>query len=73
MAKKPTARNEFVLFDVIYEDGSQRSNRRVPGDILGGLDGDDPAKAEIEAQDRAIAERSGLPPLAIKSLRRSGK
>ena len=73
MAKKPTPRNEFVFFDVIYEDGSQRSNRRVPGDILGGLDGDDPAKAEIEAQDRGIAEKSGMPPLSIKSIKRSKK
>jgi hypothetical protein len=73
MAKKPTPRNEFVFFDVVYEDGSQRSNRRVPADILGGLDGDDPAKAEIEAQDRAIAEKSGMPPLSIKSLKRSKK
>ena len=73
MAKKPTPRNEFVFFDVIYEDGSQRSNRRVPADILGGLDGDDPAKAEIEAQDRAIAEKSGMPPLAIKTIKRSKK
>jgi len=73
MAKKPTARNEFVSFDVVYEDGSQRSNRRVPGEILGGLDGDEPAKAEIEAQDRAIAERSGMPPLAIKTIMRSKK
>lgn len=72
MAKKPTARSEFVLFDVIYEDGSQRSNRRVSADLLGGLDGDEPARAEIEAQDRAIAERSGLPPLSIKTLKRSG-
>ena len=72
MAKKPTARSEFVLFDVIYEDGSQRSNRRVPAELLGGLDGDEPARAEIEAQDRAIAEKSGMPPLAIKSLKRSG-
>ena len=31
MAKKPTARQEVVMFDVVYEDGSQRSNRRVPG------------------------------------------
>jgi hypothetical protein len=73
MAKKPTPRNEFVFFDVIYEDGTQRSNRRVPADILGGLDGDEPAKAEIEAQDRAIAEKSGMPPLSIKSLKRSKK
>ena len=65
MAKKPTARNEFVLFDVIYEDGSQRSNRKVPAELLGGLDRDEPAKAEIEAQDRAIAEKSGMPPLAL--------
>ena len=73
MAKKPTARSEFVLFDVTYEDGSQRSNRKVPAELLGGLDADEPAKAEIEAQDRAIAEKSGMPPLAIKSIRRSGK
>jgi hypothetical protein len=72
MAKKPTPRSEFVLFDVVYEDGTQRSNRKVPAELLGGLDGDEPAKAEIEAQDRAIAEKSRLPPLAIKSIRRSG-
>jgi hypothetical protein len=73
MAKKPTARTEFVLFDVTYEDGSQRSNRKVEANLLGGLDGDEPAREAIEAQDRAIAEKSGMPPLAIKSLRRSGK
>ncbi len=73
MARKPTARTEFVLFDVIYEDGSQRSNRKVDASLLGGLDGDEPAKAAIEEQDRAIAEKSGQPPLAIKSLKRSGK
>jgi hypothetical protein len=72
MAKKPSPRAEFVLFNVVYEDGTQRSNRRVPADVLGGLDGDAPAKAEIEAQDRAIAEKSGLPPLGIKSLKRVG-
>lgn len=73
MAKKPTSRTESVLFDVIYEDGSQRSNRKVPGDLLGGLDGDEPAKTFIMEQDQAIAEKSGMPPLAIKTLRRSGK
>ncbi len=73
MAKKPTARTETVLFDVIYEDGSQRSNRRVPGELLGGLDGDEPARAFIEQQDREIAQKSGLPPLAIKTIKRSGK
>lgn len=73
MAKKPTARQEFVLFDVVYEDGSQRSNRKVPQDLLGGLDKDEPARAFIMEQDREIGEKSGLPPLAIKSLKRSGK
>ena len=73
MAKKPTARQEFVLFNVVYEDGSQKSNRKVPADILGGLDGDEPARASIMEQDREIAEKSGLPPLPIKSITRSGK
>ncbi len=73
MAKKPAARVEFVLFNVVYEDGSQRSNRRVPGELLGGLDGDEPARTFIMDQDRQIAERSGLPPLPIKTLIRSGK
>jgi hypothetical protein len=72
MARKPATRAEFALFDVFYEDGSQRSNRRVPSEILGGLDGDDPARAVIEEQDRLIAEKSGKPPLAVMSLRRSG-
>ena len=73
MAKKPTARQEFVLFNVVYEDGSQRSNRKVPAELLGGLDGDEPARAAIMEQDREIAEKSGLPPLQIKSLKRSDK
>ncbi len=73
MAKKPTARSEFVMFDVVYEDGSQRSNRKVPAEVLGGLDGDEPARTAIMDQDRAIAEKSGMPPLPIKSISRSGK
>ena len=72
MARKPASRAEFTLFDVVYENGSQRSNRRVPSDVLGGLDGDAPARGIIEEQDRLIAEKSGAPPLAVKSVRRSG-
>jgi hypothetical protein len=71
MARKPGSKSEYVFFDVIYDDGSQRSNRRVPKDILGGIDGDEPARAVIEEQDREIAERSGRPMAAIKELRRS--
>lgn len=54
MARKPGSRAEFVFFDVLYEDGSQRSNRRVPADILGGLEQDAPARTYIEEQDREI-------------------
>jgi len=71
MARKSEARAEFVFFDVLYEDGSQRSNRRVPSEILGGLDGDGPARDAIEEQDRVIAEKSGRPLPAIKHLWRS--
>lgn len=71
MPRKPSKKSEFVLFDVIYEDGSQRSNRRVPRDLLEGLDGDEPARALLEAQDQAIAEQSGRPMAAIKTVRRS--
>ena len=74
MATKPGSRpkNEFVFFDVVYEDGSQRSNRRVPSELLGGLEGDEPARGFIMEQDRDIAEKSGRPPLAIKEISRAG-
>jgi len=71
MARKPATRVEFTLFDVLYEDGSQRSNRRVPSRILGGPDGDAPARAVIEEQDRLVAEKSGTPALPVKSIYRS--
>lgn len=73
MARKPTVRTEFVLFDIVYEDGSQRSNRKVDASLLGGLDGDEPARTAIMEQDRAISEKSGVPPLKIVSIKRSGK
>ncbi len=72
MARRSPVRRveEFVLFDVLYEDGSRTSNRKVPGSELGGLDGDLPAKPYIEALDRQIAEISGKPRTSIKSLTR---
>jgi hypothetical protein len=69
--KKPTAKAEFVLFNVVYQDGSLSSNRRVPSSALDGLDGDAPARAIIEAQDREIAERSGIPRGPIKTIKRA--
>jgi hypothetical protein len=74
MAKKQQARpNGFVLFNVLYEDGTQSSNRKVPATELGGLDGDTTARALIEAQDRDIAEKSGRPRGRIKSISRARK
>jgi hypothetical protein len=71
MARKRATRAEFVLFDVFYEDGSQRSNRRVPSEIFGGIDGDAPARAAFEERDRLV-EKSGNPAVMVKSIRRSG-
>jgi hypothetical protein len=38
--------------------------------VLGGLDGDEPARALIEAQDQAIGLASGRPRGVIRSLAR---
>ena len=74
MAKKPgtNPKGELAFFDVVYEDGSQRSNRRVPAELVGGLDGDEPVRGYLLEQDREISEKSGRPPLAIKSISRIG-
>ena len=74
MAKKPgtNPKGEFAFFNVVYEDDSQRSNRRVPSELLGGLDGDEPARGYIMEQDRDIADKGGRPALAIKEISRTG-
>src|ERR1043166_1746976 len=74
MAKRrgTTPKKEFVFFNVLSEDGSQRTTRRVPAKLLGGLEKDEPARGFIIEQDREIAEKSGSAPLAIKSIRRVG-
>jgi hypothetical protein len=71
--KKERVDSSVVLFDVFYEDGSRASNRKVPGAILGGLDGDDPALTAIMDQDRRIADLSGKPPRSIQKVVRSGR
>lgn len=72
MPRKPGQNSEFVMFDVLYEDGTQRSNRKVPRALVGGIDGDKPAHGFLIEQDREIAEKSGKPPTKIKSINRSG-
>jgi hypothetical protein len=49
------------------------SNRKVPAGALGGLDGDQPARTFVVAQDREIGMVSGRPRGRIKSISRSRK
>ena len=69
MSKRPDTK--FVLFDVTYADGTRRSNRKVRSELLGGLDGDEPARTDIAAQDQRIADASGKPVPDIVTLARS--
>jgi hypothetical protein len=72
MAKKPTARTEFVFFNVTYEDGSQKSNRKVALEVVDDpYDGEGAIRKALEEQDRQISERSGLPPLMISKIVRA--
>jgi hypothetical protein len=71
MPRKPGLNSEFVMFDVVYEDGTQRSNRKVPRALTGSVDGDKPAHGFLIEQDREIAEKSGRPPAKIESIARS--
>ncbi len=73
MAPKKRILSSFVAFDVLYEDGSRSSNRKVPSLALAGLDGDEPAKSIIEAQDHEIGLASGRPRAPIKQVSRSGR
>jgi hypothetical protein len=68
---KRRAASNFILFDVIYADGSRRSNRKVPSSIVEESGGEKAVSAAIEAQDREIALVSGWPREAIRSLVRS--
>ncbi len=71
MAMKSRASTSFVMFDVVYQDGTRSSNRKVAATLLGGLDGDEPARGAVEAQDRDIAAASGRPRSDVKSIVRS--
>ena len=68
---KRRAASNFILFDVIYADGSRSSNRKVPSSIIEESGGENAVRAAIEALDREIALVSRRPRGAIKSLVRS--
>ena len=69
--RKRPVESEFVLFDVIYEDGTRSSNRKVATAELDKVDADASARAIIEAQDRKISQMSGRPRAPIKAITRS--
>jgi hypothetical protein len=73
MAKKKPQFAEFVLVNVLYEDGTQRSNRRVPRSELSGFDDDNDIKQSIEQQDQKIAAMSGQAPVRIKTISRASR
>jgi hypothetical protein len=69
--RRTPAETGFVLFDVVYESGAKSSRRRVPASAVGTYEGDAPVKTLIMAQDRKIAEVSGLDRGPIKTITRS--
>ncbi len=70
--KKQKTEDNFVFFDVTYEDGTKSSRRKINA---AGLDRDEIeafARTEIMTQDRRIAEMSGKERGSIKEMVRSG-
>lgn len=68
--KKEKAIPGFVMFDVIYEDGSKSSRRKISAAEIA-EHGDAHARTIVMDQDRKIAEMSGNRRGAIKSIERS--
>jgi len=65
--------SDYILFNILYEDGSQTSNRKIPITELTGTNEEQAAKAFIEAQDRKIAESAGVLRGAVKTVSRAEK
>ena len=72
MAKKTKSEpDNFVMFDVVYEDGSKSSRRKINAVGLQKDEIEDFARTEIMMQDRKIAEMSGKTRGNIKEISRS--
>jgi len=70
MAKKKPADDDFLVFNVVYQDGSLSSHRRISTTDIDPYSPDASAKAALEAQDRKIEALSGRPRGPIKSIKR---
>jgi hypothetical protein len=73
MAKKknPKIEDNFVMYDVIYEDGSKSSRRKVNAAGLMRDEIEAFALTEIMNQDRKISEMSGKSRGQVKSITKS--
>ncbi len=73
--KKKTTKAAFVSFNVVYEDGTLSSNRKIPSELLEMTYGDEDVqtlvRTSIEEQDNRIAEKSGIRKAKIKSIKRA--
>jgi hypothetical protein len=73
--KKKSTKPAAQVFNVVYEDGSLSSNRRIPGELLvdpfGAEDVMELAQRAIEKQDAEIAQRSGNAKPPIKEITRA--
>ena len=72
MAKKQKKiEDSFVFFDVIYEDGTKSSRRKINAAGVDASDIETFAMTEIMNQDRRIAEMSGKSRGQVKTLVKS--
>ena len=73
MGKKNKDRtpDNFLLFDVTYEDGTKSSRRKINAPGMSRDEAEAFARTEIMSQDRKIAEMSGKSRGNIKELVRS--
>jgi len=66
--RKNPAESGFLFCDVVYQDGSLSSNRRIAASDIDQIDRTASVRALLEAQDRKIAEASGKSRGPIKSV-----
>ncbi len=69
--KKQKIEDNFVFFDVTYEDGSRSSHRKINAPGLAKDEVEAFALTEIMTQDRKIADLGGRNRGAVKSIERS--
>jgi hypothetical protein len=70
--KKAAGGAAFLLFDVLFEDGSRSSRRKVLISELGDGGGDEAARTFLEAREQKIAEMTHRQSRKVRSVRSAG-